>query len=89
MGATRWFIATAAYAYQVTANPWSLRPFVEVQHHRVRSERGGIRPDDLFGMGSLWVVSAGARVFLGGDTMRMGSYGVLDAMTAMGRMTGM
>jgi hypothetical protein len=30
-------------------------------------------------------VSAGARIFLGGGPMRMGSYGVLDAMTQMNR----
>ena len=90
IGATRWLIGTAAYAYQVTASPWSLRPFVEVQHHWVREERGGIDPNDLFASSSFWAVSVGARLFLGGGPMRMGSYGVLDAMTAMGRpMTGM
>ena len=90
VGATRWLISTAAYAYQVTDNPWSLRPFIELQHHRVRGERGPIGPRDLFETSSFWSVSVGARVFLGGGPMRMGSYGVLDPMTAMGRpMTGM
>jgi hypothetical protein len=74
VGATRWLITTAAYAYQLTPNPWSLRPFAEVQHHRV--DGGG---------GSFWAISVGARVFLGGDPMRMGSYGVLDPTTEMER----
>ena len=85
IGTTRWLIATAAYAYQVTSTPWGLRPFVEVQHHQVRGSTGGIVATDLFGGTRFWAVSVGARVFLGGGPMRMGSYGVLDAMTAMQR----
>ena len=85
VGTTRWLIMTAAYAYELTGTPWGLRPFVEVQHHQVRGDAGGIVATDLFGGTRFWAVSVGARVFLGGGPMRMGSYGVLDAMTAMRR----
>ena len=86
-GATRWLIATAAYARQLSADPVSLRPFLEVQYHRVRAERGNVPRDGFPGReSSFWVLSLGARLFLGGGPMRMGSYGVLDPMTAMGRM---
>jgi hypothetical protein len=85
IGATRWLINTAGYGYRVTDLPVSLRLFTEVQHHSVWAERGGIRPGELFGARQFWSVSAGARVYLGGGPMRMGTYGVLDPMTAMRR----
>ncbi|HEX6306640.1 MAG TPA: hypothetical protein VFZ69_00560 [Longimicrobiales bacterium] len=83
IGATRWLISTAGYGYRLTGYPVSVRPFVELQHHRVRADRGGIDPRDLFGTRSIWGLSAGMRLFFGGGPMRMGSYGVLDAMTTM------
>ena len=94
IGATRWLIATAAYAVRATADPVSFRPFVEAQYNRVRVERGDVPRDEFPGPGSYWVLSLGARFFLGGGPMRMGSYGILDPMTNMGRrmvtnMTGM
>jgi hypothetical protein len=85
IGATRWLINTVGYGYELTGYPISARPFVELQHNRARAERGGIEPEDLFGKSNFWGVSAGFRVFLGGDPMRMGSYGVLDPMTSMHR----
>jgi len=85
IGSTRWLISTAAYAYQVTGAPWGLRPFVEVQHHQARRDEGNVSATDLYGTTSFWTISVGARVFLGGGPMRMGSYGVLDAMTHMQR----
>ena len=87
MGRTRWLIVTAAYAQQVTPNPWSIRPFIEAQFHRVSSDEGP-SPREIFGGTSFWALSVGARVILGGDPMRMGSYGVLDPMTEMNRMGG-
>lgn len=86
IGATRWLIGTVAYAYELTGYPFSLRPFAEAQIHRVNGDRGGIDPQDLFGTDSFWSFSFGARIFLGGDPMRMGAYGILDPMTAMHRM---
>jgi hypothetical protein len=83
--ATDWVITTVAYALEATGAPWSARPFVELQYHRAGSERGSFDPAVEFGTDSFWVVSAGARIFLGGGPMRMGSYGVLDAMTQMNR----
>ncbi|MGH7465153.1 MAG: hypothetical protein ACREK1_08250, partial [Longimicrobiales bacterium] len=85
IGATRWLINTIGYGHELTGYPVSARPFIEVHHNRVSAERGGIDPQDLFGRRSFWGLSAGFRVFLGGDPMRMGSYGVLDAMTSMHR----
>lgn len=81
VGATRWLIATAAYAHETTGYPFSLRPFAEVQAHAVAAERGGIDPVALFGSDRFWSITVGARVFLGGDPMRMGAYGILDPMT--------
>ena len=86
--ATRWLIATAAYARQLSSHPVSLRPFLEVQYHRVRAERGNLPRGEFPGTASsFWVLSLGARLFLGGGPMRMGNYGILDPMTMMGRMT--
>ena len=86
-GATRWLIATAAYARQMSSHPVSLRPFLEVQYHRVRAERGDVPQGGFPGAdSSFWVLSLGARLFLGGGPMRKGSYGVLNPMTVMGRM---
>jgi hypothetical protein len=89
IGATRWLINTVGYGHEMTGYPVSARPFIEVQHSRVSAERGDIDPRDLFGTRSFWGLTAGFRVFLGGDPMRMGSYGVLDAMTALHRDDGM
>jgi hypothetical protein len=83
VGATRWLIATAGYGWQLSGFPVSTMPFVEVQHNRVWSERGGVDPRALWGANRFWSVSAGVRLFLGSaGPMRMGSYGVLDDMTS-------
>jgi len=87
IGTTRWLIATAAYAFEVTPSPWSVRPFIELQHHQVRGDSGPVTATGLFGTTRFWALSAGARIFLGGEPMRMGSYGVLDSMTEI-EMTG-
>jgi hypothetical protein len=57
---------------------------VEVQFHSVVSDEGP-SARQIFGSNSFWALSLGARVILGGDPMRMGSYGVLDPMTEMTR----
>lgn len=85
IGTTRWLISTLAYAYELTGTPWSLRPFVEAQHVQVRGDQGGISATDLFGGTSFWSLSAGFRVYLGGNPMRMGLYGALDPVTDMDR----
>lgn len=82
IGATRWLIPTLGYGHELTGRPVSARPFVEVQYHAVEPERGGVDPGALFGRDSFWAVSLGLRLFFGGDPMRMGSYGVLDPMSA-------
>jgi hypothetical protein len=85
-GATRWFIATAGYGLTATRLPVSARPYLELQWNHVSAERGGIEPEALFGRASFLTLAAGFRLFLGGEPMRMGMYGVLDPMTAMHRM---
>jgi len=85
LGSTRWLITTAAYAYEVTGTPWSIRPFVEAQYNQVRGDRGPVSATDLYGTTSFWALSIGARIFLIGGPMKMGTYGVLDPMTQMDR----
>jgi hypothetical protein len=85
LGSTRWLIVTAAYAYEVTGTPWSLRPFVEIQHHQARLDTGSVSATDLYGTTSFWALSAGLRIFVNSGPMRMGAYGVLDPMTEMNR----
>lgn len=85
IAATGWFIATGGYGYEATRYPFSVRPFIELQYFKVRSHRGDVDPRVLFGRTVFTSVSLGARVFIGGEPMRMGAYGVLDPMTAMHR----
>jgi hypothetical protein len=85
IAATRWFIATAGYGYEGTPLPYSARPFVEVQFNNAVNQRGQVAAGELFGTTRFFTLSAGARFFLGGGPMRMGSYGVLDAMTEHAR----
>jgi hypothetical protein len=82
IGATRWLIGTVGYGYSSSALPTSVRPYVELQRNTVRGARGDIDPRTLYGSREFWSVSAGARIFIGGGPMRMGSYGTLDPMTA-------
>lgn len=89
IGATRWLIVSGGYGISLGSNnKFSPRPYVETQYNHVRSERGGVDPVALYGRASFWTVSAGLRVFVGGEPMRMGTYGVLDPMTAMHDMPG-
>jgi hypothetical protein len=83
VGATRWLIVSGGYGLTLTNAPVSPRPYIEVQYNRAWSERGGVDPVTLFGRSSFWSISAGTRIFIGGEPMRMGSYGILDSMTAM------
>ena len=82
IGATRWLATTLGYGYTATGGIVSVRPYAELQHDYVAAARGGIHPRELYGAPSIWSVSVGARVFVGGGPMRMGSYGALDPMTA-------
>ena len=86
LGSTRWLIVTAGYGFTATSLPFSVRPYVELQWNRVAADEGDVDPEALFGRSSYFGLSVGARVFLGGEPMRMGSYGVLDSMTLMHRM---
>ncbi len=84
IGATRWLIQSVGYSFDWSPLPLSARPFVEIGYNQVRLERGpeSLNPEALFGGSSFWSFTAGARIFLGGGPMRMGTYGVLDPMTA-------
>jgi hypothetical protein len=86
IGSTRWLVVSGGYGLVLGTGDVSPRPFVEVQYNRVRPESGGIDPVALFGRSSFWTLSAGMRVFVGGEPMRMGTYGILDPMTAMHKM---
>ena len=86
IGSTRWLIAVAGYGVEATSLPFSARPFVEVQWNQVAAEEGGIDPEDLYGRSSFFGLTAGFRLYFGGEPMRMGAYGVLDAATFMHRM---
>jgi hypothetical protein len=83
IGSTKWLIATAGYGMSATTLPFGIRPYVEAQYHHVQADEGNIDPVSLFGRRNFWTLSAGMRLFLGGDPMRMGSYGILDPMTMM------
>jgi hypothetical protein len=80
-GATRWFIATGGYEYQASTYPLGALPFIELQFANAANHRGDVSARELFGTTRLWTLTAGARLYFGGGPMRMGSYGVLDAMT--------
>ena len=84
IGATRWMIATLGYGYEATSLPFSVRPFVEVQHYNAANHRGDVSVRELFGTTRFFSATAGFRLFLGGGPMRMGAYGVLDDMTRHG-----
>jgi hypothetical protein len=86
VGSTRWLIVSGGYGLNVTPLPYSLRPYVEAQWNRVAQDGGGIEPAALYGRSSFFTLSAGFRLFLGGEPMRMGGYGVLDSATSMHRM---
>lgn len=83
IGATRWLILSAGYGLTLANSRVSPRPYIEAQYNRVWNERGGIDPSGLFGRNRFWSISTGMRIFVGGEPMRMGSYGILDPMTAM------
>jgi hypothetical protein len=84
IGATRWVIATAGYGFEATPLPYSARPFIELNFNNVVHERGPVAATELFGATRFFSLSVGARFFVGGGPMRMGSYGVLDPMTEHG-----
>ncbi|HEX6558645.1 MAG TPA: hypothetical protein VF021_04265, partial [Longimicrobiales bacterium] len=86
IGATRWLIVTGGYGFSLSRRLLSPRPYVEIQYNQVARERGSIDPELLYGQKRFWSISAGARIFLGGESMRMGTYGVLDPMRAMHEM---
>lgn len=81
VGASRWQIHTMGYEIEARTRRLIARPFVEAQYNRVSHERGDFDPIVNFGNDRFWSVSAGFKIFLGGDAMRMGSYGVLDPMS--------
>ena len=83
IGSTRWLILSAGWGWTASTLPFGIRPFAEAQYNHVSEDEGGVDPVALFGRSSFWTLSAGFRVFLGGDPMRMGSYGILDPMTMM------
>lgn len=87
IGASRWTIGTFGYGLLAELSGIAVQPFAEAQWHHVSLEDGpaALEPDALFGKNSFGALSVGVRLYFGGTSMRMGSYGVLDAMTGMRR----
>jgi hypothetical protein len=85
IGATTWSILSVGYGFTATQGFVSVRPFVEGQWFTVAGERGGLSALGILGDRRFAALTLGARVFFGGDPMRMGSYGLFDPMTRMGR----
>ncbi|RAL20730.1 hypothetical protein DL240_15545 [Lujinxingia litoralis] len=85
IGATRWLINTLGYGLTLSRLPLSVRAFAEVQHAYVSEARGDILPEELLGTNAFWSASLGLRLYFGGGPMRMGSYGILDPMSAAHR----
>lgn len=83
IGATAWSILSLGYGFEVTEGGISIRPFVEAQLFATAGEGGGLSAREILGDDRFAAVSLGARIFLGGDPMRMGMYGVRDPMTLM------
>ena len=82
LGATRWLTNTIGYGVDLGGAPVSVMPFVELQHSMVRRARGVVDPQAMFGRKEFWSATVGFRLYFGGGSMRMGSYGVLDPMSA-------
>ncbi len=85
VGATVWSILSVGYGVTLTGGTMSIRPFVEGQFFDVATERGDRLASEILGDDRFAALTVGARIYLGGDPMRMGSYGVFDPMTRMGR----
>ena len=81
IGASAWTITTVGYGWTLTEGAVSIRPFVEAQAAWISPSRGAFDPGAALGADRVLGLSVGARIFLGGDPMRMGTYGVLDPMT--------
>lgn len=83
IGATRWNITSAGYGFSATTGVVSIRPFVEGQVFSVARHRGSRSAQEILGDRGFAALTVGARIFFGGDPMRMGAYGIFDAMTRM------
>ena len=83
IGASRWLTFTGGYGYTALNRRISPRPYIEAQYNHATLERGILDPASIFGRSGFGSISPGVRIFLGGDPMRMGTYGVLDPMRAM------
>lgn len=81
IAASRWQIHALGYEVDTGSSRFTARPFVEVQYNRVAHEGGEFDPVAAFGDDRFWSLSTGFKIFLGGEGMRMGNYGVLDPMT--------
>jgi len=80
IGGNRWLIGTVGYGHRVRSGQLQLRPFVELQGVHIGEGWGGFPPEEVYGAAGGWVFTTGFRIYLGGDPMPMGSYGVLDPM---------
>ena len=81
IGRTEWLIGAVGYGHEKPVGGMLLEPFVEVAYNAV-SGLDGVDAQQLFRDTRFLTATAGVKILLGGRPMRMGSYGVLDPMTA-------
>lgn len=89
LGVTRWttvslHAAPAAAAVAIPRIHLAVNSFVEVAalHVATSGARGVFVPTAFYGSDRLWMISAGARVTMGGAHRRMGRYGVAERLPA-------
>jgi len=79
IGGNRWLTATMGYGGAFPLRRVIIGPFVEAQVGHIWEGFGGFPPESLYGTDGGWILSTGFRIYLGGEPMRMGQYGLLDS----------
>ena len=90
-GRSRWTIITARAAVAVPTERVSFEPFAEVARARVAStlQPAGFDPRAFYGSSTIWSLSAGMKIAIGMEHMRMGRYGAAVSPRTMQGMRGM
>jgi hypothetical protein len=78
-GVTRWTTATVSLSTMTGIHSVVARPFVEIALGAPRALNAGsaFEPRSFYGSGTVWMISAGARLSVGMMHDRMGRYGVV------------
>ena len=90
-GRSRWTIITARAAVAVPTKRVSFEPFAEVARARVAPtlQPAGFDPRAFYGSSTIWSLSAGMKIAIGMEHMRMGRYGAAVSPRTMQEMRGM